>query len=754
MDDLIDERLEGTSVGMLAGLLFAVHPVHTEAVANVVGRAELLSAVYFMLSLLCFLRLGRKRTNPIGLGAVIILAGLGMLSKEQAVTVLGVCGAFQLLLAPGSGGGVGSKSRLIWQEVTAWRVVMLGTCGAVLLAFRGLVCGGAPQIFSSEDNPAAFEPELLTRALSYTNLYVLNALQLVWPARLCCDWNGAVALVHSVWDPRNLGGLLLYAMLLALLMPGILSLAPPFAPAGLISRLTVDGAEHGVTMIITFLPSSNIFLTVGFVIAERVLYLPSIGYCFLVSLGVHRVLGTTNRFALNVKARSLASRCRHWMVKAGIGALVLASAGKTMQRGRQWKTPEDLYMSGVAVNPWSYKLHYSLATALGEKQDAAGMYAELQERHYKISLQLKPTHANAYNNLGLMLAGQKRWKEAAECYRHALEHRESHSKAMSNLAVVLKELGQTEEAEALHRQALQLQPTDHKAQNNLGLLLMELGRTTEARKAHQMALDLAPGVPMYHNNLGAVYWKQGHVREAAAYYRAALRLNPAYGSALQNLVIAINKSGRLLETQRFCAQPRLPAALTAQQREEREQDCRALHHIFYLQETLRLDPKIVDALDNLGGVLASRREYVAALELFEKALALEPGYIPSLRNAGLTTRNLGRHAEAKQYQTKALAAIKRAPADDPYTTPAQVAAAHNDMVSFLLPRAKERLVGLADKRNDAVAGLANKSGATGNQAGVIEAELGDVNAARAHFLLAVKADPNHEAAKNLRLLRG
>ncbi|KAK3240136.1 hypothetical protein CYMTET_49992 [Cymbomonas tetramitiformis] len=236
-----------------------------------------------------------------------------------------------------------------------------------------------------------------------------------------------------------------------------------------------------------------------------------------------------NAFAVAMVAFAcFSTRLGAVIILAGLGML---SKEQTMQRGRQWKTPEDLYMSGVAVNPWSYKLHYSLATALGEKQDAAGMYAELQE-----------------------------------------------------------------------------------------------------------------------------------------------------------------------------------------------------------------------------------------------ALALEPGYIPSLRNAGLTTRNLGRHAEAKQYQTKALAAIKRAPADDPYTTPAQVAAAHNDMVSFLLPRAKERLVGLADKRNDAVAGLANKSGATGNQAvqkagnkvlgcgglcqGVIEAELGDVNAARAHFLLAVKADPNHEAAKNLRLLRG
>lgn len=91
-------------------------------------------------------------------------------------------------------------------------------------------------------------------------------------------------------------------------------------------------------------------------------------------------------------------------------------------------------------------MHYSLGVALagipGREKEA--------EAAYRASLELKPTHANAYNNLGLLLNSQQRYQEAADAYHGALAARPTHAKAMSNLGMVLQSQGQPQEAEQWH----------------------------------------------------------------------------------------------------------------------------------------------------------------------------------------------------------------------------------------------------------------------------------------------------------------
>lgn len=79
---------------------------------------------------------------------------------------------------------------------------MLVAAAAAMLAVRGAACGGLPQVFSWRDNPAAFHPDRLTRALTYMHVWVRNAALLVWPQRLCCEWGDDVDLVHSLGTPE------------------------------------------------------------------------------------------------------------------------------------------------------------------------------------------------------------------------------------------------------------------------------------------------------------------------------------------------------------------------------------------------------------------------------------------------------------------------------------------------------------------------------------------------------------------------
>ncbi|UYV65874.1 TMTC3 [Cordylochernes scorpioides] len=184
----------------------------------------------------------------------IALAGLGMLCKEQCVTVLVVLAAAQC------------SGPVRWRR---------GNSAAFLVAFACLaglrlgLAGGRP-VFSKEDNPAAHSP-FPVRQLSHVYLAALHLWRALCPAILACDWSGgSVPLVDSLWDSRAAVSL---AALVAFL--GGLARSQPFLLA---------------LSVVPFLPASNLVSPVGFVVAERVLYLPSIGLCLLVARGWANIL--------------------------------------------------------------------------------------------------------------------------------------------------------------------------------------------------------------------------------------------------------------------------------------------------------------------------------------------------------------------------------------------------------------------------------------------------------------------------------
>ncbi|GFR03571.1 protein O-mannosyl-transferase TMTC3, partial [Trichonephila clavata] len=125
------------------------------------------------------------------------------------------------------------------------------------------------------DNPAA-AAETPTRQLTFNFLIALNSWLLLCPADLCCDWTmGSVPLILSWNDPRNLGTLTVYVILCAILWN-------IFWVDDTRSRILLMGLSMCV---FPFLPASNLFFPVGFVVAERVLYAPSMGFCLLVAHG-------------------------------------------------------------------------------------------------------------------------------------------------------------------------------------------------------------------------------------------------------------------------------------------------------------------------------------------------------------------------------------------------------------------------------------------------------------------------------------
>ncbi len=353
-------RSSGMVSALLSGMLFALHPVHTEAVAGIVGRAELLSAVFFFSSLIAFhahmrerCDAARKRNKCASFGGrgsdangnvvksavkgsterreskylalTVLFAACAMFSKEQGITVLGVCMGSDLIFGSGASPAIRKRS-----------LGILASCAVGLVSLRFGAMGFSPPHFAKADNPASAHDSLIARGLTFLHLPVLNAWLLLCPANLSFDWSmDAVPLVEAVADPRNLLTLVFYASLAYV----AITRAIPVVLGQRQSRSDRFVAVCALLLVLPFLPATNLLFYVGFVVAERVLYIPSAGFCLLAGHGVTRLLAANRGKMLRVAA----AVC--------LAVLLAASWLRTVARNHDWTDEERLYRSGITINP-------------------------------------------------------------------------------------------------------------------------------------------------------------------------------------------------------------------------------------------------------------------------------------------------------------------------------------------------------------------------------------------------------------------
>ena len=147
-----------------------------------------------------------------------------------------------------------------------------------LIGLRFYVMGNKPPLFSSSDNPAADSDSLVTWTLTFLYLPTFNAWLLLCPATLSFDWSmGAIPLIHSISDIRNLYTVVWYNSLAVVAFACVRKLSVTVSGAGGVDRPQV----LLVGLSVPFIPATNLFFYVGFVVAERILYIPSIGFCLL-----------------------------------------------------------------------------------------------------------------------------------------------------------------------------------------------------------------------------------------------------------------------------------------------------------------------------------------------------------------------------------------------------------------------------------------------------------------------------------------
>ncbi|XP_047545699.1 protein O-mannosyl-transferase Tmtc3 isoform X3 [Vanessa atalanta] len=612
----------------VAAILFAVHPIHSEAVTGVVGRAEMLSSLFFLGALLCYARAATRRryTDWRYVAACTACVGIAMLCKEQGITITAVCVVYELFVAQKRRGNNTGRSWFEYWGKGGWgcacgeaarRVATVCCATLALLAARLHVMGAQLPVFTRFDNPAgaALPP---ARHLTFAYLPALNAWLLTLPEALCCDWTmGTVALLRSWRDPRNLAT---FALATTLIAGAIHAL-----------RTRCSALSMGLALLVLpFLPASNLFFPVGFVVAERVLYMPSMGWCLLVAHGWR-----------------LVAKKRAKLAAAALIFLLMAFSAKTYVRNWDWKTEYSIFASGLKVNRNNAKLYNNVGHAL----EAEGKYAEALE-FFKTAVNVQPDDVGAHINVGRTFNHLGRYQEAEDAYVKAksllpkakpgesyqARIAPNHLNVFLNLAnLISKNATRLEEADMLYRQAISMRADYTQAYINRGDILIKLNRTKEAQEVYERALLYDSGNPDIYYNLGVVLLEQGKASQALAYLDKALELEPEHEQALLNSAILLQELGAA--DLRHLARQRLLKLLDKDATNERvhfnlgmvcmdEGDAECAERWF--RAAVHLKPDFRSALFNLALLLADRRRPLEAAPFLKQLVRHHPDHVKAL----------------------------------------------------------------------------------------------------------------------------
>lgn len=452
---------------LLAGFFFALHPVCVESVAWISEQKNTLSAVFYLLAALAYLRFDERR-RPRDYAAGLGLFLLAVLSK----TVTATLPAALLVVF------WWRRGKLSWRRDAVPLLPWFA-----LAALGGGTTAWVERRFIGAQG-AVFGLSLAQRVLIAGRVVWFYLGKLLWPSGLIFMYPRWTidAGDPAAWLP--LAGLLLAAAVLALLARSGLG----WARAALAAGLIYVGTLFPALGFIDVYPFRYSF------VADHFQYLASLGVIALAAA------------AAVALARRLAPAARGALA----GLLLAALAVLSFRQARAYAGPDELYRATLARNPGSWLAHNNLAARLltagradiaaGRIREAAGVLDEAVA-HYREALRYDRTDPEAHDNLGLALAAEGRGAEAIAEFEAALRMNPALGQAHYNLGLALVEARRVDEGIAQYREAMRLSPERAEIHNNLGAALAVAGRLPEAAAEFARAVQLQPDYPDAQRNL-------------------------------------------------------------------------------------------------------------------------------------------------------------------------------------------------------------------------------------------------------------
>lgn len=467
-------KAEGPWLSFWISLLFVLHPIHTEVVANIKGRDDILHSIFLLLSFINALRYvdGRK-TNFLVLALCCYF--LALLSKEIAVT-------FVLLLP-----------LTLWvfrgMELGKMLKVTSYFAGAVVLYF--ILRNAILDTITFEEKMKVINNSLAAAPtypdqLATTFVIFWNYVKLLfYPHPLAWDYSYPHFPIVSFSNPLVI---LIVSGFLSALIFGLLKL-----------KVKNKLAYCLFFFLISFSIVSNFFVLIGSTLGERFLFLPSIAFCMFLVLGMDQLINAS-------KAKNKSKILPTLMV-----VIAVLYSFKTIDRNKDWVSNEQLFISGAAATPNNSRAISALGTVYRERGERSTnqqeqlrnyqaaiqyysksieLYPQNMDSHYNLgvvymnsnqlenakvafsnAIQIEPNYMNALNNLGVIYFNEQNYSAAEQYFLKCLQLNASFQNAHANLGAVYHNLGDRQKAEQYYRSALQLNANDQNTRANLNKLV-------------------------------------------------------------------------------------------------------------------------------------------------------------------------------------------------------------------------------------------------------------------------------------------
>ncbi|HQW12184.1 MAG TPA: tetratricopeptide repeat protein [Saprospiraceae bacterium] len=502
-------------IALFSTVLFAVHPVHTEVIANIKGRDEVLALLFSLLAAI-FSDRALKESNGL---KWLLLAGfcflLALFSKENAIVFLILIPLAQWVFYSKDFKSV-IKS---WWPLVAFMVIYLMVRFAVL----GLP-GSQYQVFELMNNPflewkgTHFEPvsygvRLATIALTLFKYLIL----LIFPLHLTHDYYPQQVPLVNWGNALAISGLLIYS---ALLIWSIIKI-----------RSKNIYAFGILFFLIALFPMTNIAVTVGTFMSERFLFIPSVGFSLIVGL-------LLAKYVVKFKTTTALSSV--------VLLLLLLPGIKTIDRNQIWQSNYTIFTQDLKNSPNSAKL---LNSAGGITLDSAIKVTEPGERNFMLlqaqkyleeAIKLHPLYNQSYLMLGNCLFYQQKYEKAIETYKKLMVIDTGSTDGPKNLALAYREYGKfAGEKEGNIQKALdnlsvslRYNPNDAETNRLMGVAYGFMKDPKTALPYFLKSVELNPKDPNSLFDLGNAYYQLGDPVNGAKYHDEAIKINPELGSKI------------------------------------------------------------------------------------------------------------------------------------------------------------------------------------------------------------------------------
>jgi protein O-mannosyl-transferase len=513
--------------------LFAIHPLRVESVAWVSERKDVLSGVFFMLTLWAYVWYVRHPRSLIRYLTVAFFFALGLMSKPMLVTL-----PFVLLLldywplnrfSPAAAQTKVEPAHLLKNFSVARRLVIekipllmlsLTACIPTMLAEK-------TSLHSAESFalPLRFENALVS--------YVTHIERMFYPVRL------------AAFYPYPIHGLLTFEIMSAVLLLAAISLAVFFwrqkHPYLLVGWLWYLG------MLVPVIGLVQVGLQAQ---ADRHTYLPQIGLYLLLTWLVMELSASwrINRWMLGISAMVILtglitcariqttywhdgeSLWRHTLACTSDNSIAHDNLGVIFVKQGKMDEAIAQFQKALVITPGNADAHDNLGVVYAKQGRMEEAIAQFQK-----ALVIIPDNADAYDNLGVIFAKQGKMDEAIQYYQKALTINPGFADAEFSLGSAFLQQGQVEEAITEFQKAVAIKPNFAEAQYNLGNAFLQQGKTEEAFGQFQKTVSIKPDYVEAHYNLGGILLQQGHPAEAVTQFQKALAIDPDSFEMLNNL---------------------------------------------------------------------------------------------------------------------------------------------------------------------------------------------------------------------------